>query len=121
MTTPNDRYAGLPKTWPDSVKETHLAIEHAHEGDLTPEQSTTLYEACNMLATAEALDAQVSADGLMLINARGAQALHPGVAEARAQRRVALAALSDARIRQAATDAPTAGAALAGARWGGRK
>lgn len=120
MTTPDPRYAGLPDHWPDSVKETHAVIEEAHEGLLTPEQQTTLYGACSMLATAEALDTQVRADGTMIINSRGAQALHPGLAEARMQRRTALAAIRGIALKFApasATAASAAGTALAAKRW----
>ena len=74
-----------------------------------------------MLAIAEKLDAQVEADGYMLINSRGALDLHPGIAEARAQRRTALAALKSIGAATAAPGSKSAaGAALAGIRWSKR-
>lgn len=118
---PTDRYDGLPERWPDSVKETHAAIEAEHEGELSPEQSTSLYEACAMLATAEALDEQVARDGLMIIGSRGSQGIHPGIAEARAQRRNALEAIRGIALKFTAPSAASAaGASLAAQRWARR-
>lgn len=119
MTEPTtDAADDLPAEWSDSVRATFLAIEEAHGEQLSPEAATTLYEAAAMLHMAEQLDAQVTTDGLTIINARGAVALHPGIAEARAQRRTALAALKAIGLRsRSASSGSAAGAALAGARW----
>lgn len=115
-----DRYADLPATWSDSAKETYAAIEEA-AGTLTPAQAATLYEAVSMLAIADGLEATLPEMGYYITNARGATALNPAIPEIRALRRDALAALRGMGLKDGTGSAgSSAGAALAGARWGSR-
>lgn len=47
--------AGLPHTWSDSVKETHLQIENEHP-NMDAASASALYEACNLLAVADHME-----------------------------------------------------------------
>ncbi|WP_251440125.1 hypothetical protein [Microbacterium sp. USTB-Y] len=113
---------GLPTSWSASVRATYDAIEDDLGDAITPEQASILYEACAMLAEAEALDDQVTTDGRMIFGYRGAQVLHPAIDAALRHRRAAVVAL--ATIRRAAPPkrdpqaASRAATALVGARWG---
>ncbi|WP_396668130.1 hypothetical protein [Microbacterium sp. R86528] len=117
MTDTADRYAGLPD-WSDSTKETYCQIEDDNPR-LTAAQRAALFEACSLLALADDLAATIPDVGLMTTGSQGQHIVNPAVAEIRALRRDAMAALRalDLSGVRDATAASKAGASLVGARW----
>ncbi|MFB8893026.1 hypothetical protein [Microbacterium plantarum] len=118
-----DLAEALPASWSASVKETYVQVDEDNP-DLTAAQRSALYEACLLLATAEALDAATAAHGLMTTGSAGQLVVNPAVAEARAHRLGAQALLKPLAPIGAADPAggssSAAAAALAGKRWSRR-
>ncbi len=114
MTDP--RYEGLPATWPIGVLETYARVEE-ETSSITAAQSAVLFEACSLLARAEGLDAAVAEHGHMTRGSQGQLITNPCIAEARAHRRDALAAIARAGIGTTRSAVSAAGTALASKRW----
>ena len=115
-TTPRD---DLPAHWSDSVATTYVEIT-AENPNLDAALLASLYEACELLATADAMQARVNADGMMVSGSTGQPVAHPLISEARHARVQALAALKALGLAQSASPASRAGSALVSARYKGR-
>ena len=113
-----DRFEGLPDSWSDSAKETHAAVTEDHP-DLDVTALAALHHACALESSADALDAQVLADGPMIPGSSGQHVLHPAISESRLTRTAAVTALRALGIAPGQSPASAAGAALVGHRWSG--
>ncbi len=110
------RYDGLPSAWPVGVLETYARIEE-ETPSISAAQTAVLFEACALLARAEGLDSAVDEHGHMTKGSQGQLITNPCIAEARAHRRDALAALARAGLGTSRSESSAAGAALAARRW----
>jgi hypothetical protein len=111
-----DPYEGYPPTWSDSAKETFAAIEAEH-ADLDAVSRATLSEACTLLAAADAMQARIDADGVIVVGSQGQPAAHPLISEVRMARVQALSALKALGIARGQSRSSQAGSALASKRW----
>ncbi|WP_396658389.1 P27 family phage terminase small subunit [Microbacterium sp.] len=113
-----DRYDGLPEEWSLSARETYAAISEDNP-KATAAQLAALYEACALLALADALADTIPEHGLMTTGSQGQTVVNPAIAEVRALRRDALAALRGLSLTtdRSATSASRAAGALAARRW----
>jgi hypothetical protein len=117
---PNDHNAfdGLPDDWPETVLETYTQIED----DLRDADAATLavlYEACTLLASADAYAEQVRSDGLM-IQGYKTQVAHPLIAQERFARTAAIESLRKIANAHGSSGASRAAANLNRKRWHGR-
>ncbi|GAA1431371.1 hypothetical protein GCM10009616_18310 [Microlunatus lacustris] len=115
---PAARYDGLPPTWSSSAKETYAQVEEDNP-ELTSAALSTLFEACNLLSLADAMEAQLAVDGLMIDGSRSRVA-NPLIAEIRHARIGAMNGLRALGIAPGQTPASAAGSALAMKRHHGR-
>jgi len=117
-----DPRTGLPATWSDSARETYMQVEE-EAPSLNAAQRAGLFEACSLLALADGLAETIPTNGLMTTGSQGQLVVNPAVAEVRALRRDAIAALRSLGLNAGpkySTAASMAGAALVSARWGNR-
>ncbi|MEZ3160130.1 hypothetical protein AB1K54_06210 [Microbacterium sp. BWT-B31] len=116
---PEDNLAGLPSEWSESARETYAQIDDDNPR-MTSAQRATLFECCGLLSLADDLAATIPTNGLMIGGSRGQLVVNPAIAEVRALRRDALAALRGLAlaIPKDATAASRAASALVGARYG---
>lgn len=112
------RYEGLPASWSESAAETYVQIAEEHALDAAA--TSGLFEACQLLAQADAMAAQVEADGLMVTGSAGQPVPHGLLAEIRLCRVQAIAALRALGVARGQSPASQAGAALAAKRHHGR-
>lgn len=114
----SDPYTGLPSTWSLSAKATfaEISAENPHIG---ASEQATIYEACTLIASADAMDEKVQAEGLTIKGSRGQSVSHPLLAESRMCRIGALAALRSLGLAKSQSAASAAGAALVSKRWHG--
>ncbi len=115
---PGDRYDGLPEAWSLSARETYAAIAEDRP-DLDAVQTSTLYEAAALIATADAMQAIVDAEGLTTTGSQSQLVAHPLLSEIRLSRVQAMAALKALGI-SAPSSASAAGSALVAKRWARR-
>ena len=109
---------GLPITWSLSSRATFAEITAEHPY-LDASSQATLYETTALLASADAMDARIEADGLVILGSRGQPAAHPLIGEARMARVQALAALRSLGLAKGQSSASVAGSALVSKRWHG--
>ncbi|WP_104090939.1 hypothetical protein [Cryobacterium sp. N19] len=76
---------GLPTTWSASSRATFAEIT-AKNPYLDASSQATLYEASALLASADAMDARIAADGLVILGSRGQPFAHVLIGEARGPR-----------------------------------
>lgn len=112
-------YDGLPASWSESVRETYVNIESEHP-NMDAATAASLWEACNLLALADSMEARVENDGLMIDGSSGQLVPHGLLTEIRQSRVQAIAALKSFGIAPNQTAASRAGAALAAKRHHGR-
>lgn len=110
---------GLPPTWSLSSRATFAEIT-AENPYLDASAATTLYEACALLASADAMDARIVADGLVILGSRGQPVAHVLIGEVRMARVQALAALRSLGLK-GQSPASAAGSALVSKRWHGAR
>lgn len=111
--------SGLPDDWSESAKTTFATIE-AENPRATASQLTTLFEAVSLLALADDLAGTIPEVGLMTTGSQGQAVVNPAVAEVRALRRDALAAIRGIGFAAGQSAAAAAGAALVAHRWNQR-
>lgn len=114
-----DRYAGLPNSWSESAKETFVQIEAEH-ASLDATSLSSVFEACGLLALADALAERVEADGPVVSGSQGQPVAHPLLSEIRLNRVQALGSLRALGLARSQSGASRAGAALVSKRWHGR-
>jgi hypothetical protein len=115
----DDPYHDLPDSWSPSVRETYVRVESEHP-EMSARTLASLWEACNLLALADAMEVRVAADGLMIAGSSGQFVPHGLLAEIRQCRVQAMAALRSLGVAPNQTAASRAGAALASKRYQGR-
>lgn len=103
--------SGLPQTWSDSAKETHLQIESEHP-NIDAASASALYEACNLLALADHMEERVNADGIMISGSSGQMVPNGLLSEIRLARVQAITALKSFGVAPSQSGASKAGAAL---------
>ena len=109
----------LPETWSASAKTTYIRIRETRD-DFDPASLASLFEACEMLATADTMQLRVDADGLLIPGSQGQLVAHPlidKVLRARAQHLAALKGLVPPAAKSGSA-ASRAGTALVNARYG---
>lgn len=112
------RYDGLPASWSESARETYAQIAEEHTLDAAT--TAALFEACQLLAQADAMAEQIEADGLMVTGSAGQPVPHGLLSEVRLCRVQAIAALRALGVARGQSPASAAGAALAAKRHHGR-
>lgn len=115
---PDDRFAGLPPEWSESAREAFASIEEEH-GTLSATIAAAVFEACALIAQADACMAVVAVDGWMVPGSSGQNVAHPLISEARLARTAALGALKSLGLASGQSAASQAGAALVARRWHG--
>jgi hypothetical protein len=109
---------GLPSSWSESARETYAQIAAAQD-PLDVATAASLYEACALLASADAMQERVDSDGLMVAGSRGQLVAHPLIVLSTSARVQALAALRNLGLtRRAGSEASNAGRALVSKRYG---
>lgn len=111
-----DRFEGLPESWSGSARETYVQVE---EGLQEPCAATLalLFEACALIARADALAEVVERDGFMVDGYRS-KVIHPAIPEERHARTAAMKTLQALGVAPGQSGASAAGAALVRKRWG---
>jgi hypothetical protein len=104
--------------WSEGAKATYTAVKDEHP-DLDATTIESLLTACAMISSADVMQAQVDADGLISRGSQGQPVAHPLIAEIRLARVQALAALRTLGLAVNQSPASRAGAALAGKRYQG--
>ena len=120
LETETDPYEGVPPTWSESSRATFAEIT-AENPYLDASSQATLYEASALLASADAMDARIEADGLVILGSRGQPVAHVLIGEARMARVQALAALRSLGLAKGQSTASAAGSALVSKRWHGAR
>jgi hypothetical protein len=111
----DDRYEGLPESWSDSAKETYVQVEeYLDEPD--PATLAALYEACALLARADALADAIDEDGFMIEGSRS-RVVNPCIPEERHARTAAMGLLKSLGSAPGQSSTSQAGAALVAKRW----
>lgn len=111
-----DRFEGLPESWSESARETYVQVEE----DLQDPDAATLaalFEACSLIARADALAEVVERDGYMIDGYRS-RVIHPAIAEERHARTEAMKTLRALGVAPGQSGASQAGAALVRKRYG---
>jgi hypothetical protein len=104
--------------WSAPAKRTFRDIVDAHP-TLEKAKLSALYSACDLLSEADAMQARIAEDGLMVAGSMGQQVAHPLIAEVRQYRRAALDAIKALGL-DGRSGASAAGAALVAKRWSSR-
>lgn len=104
--------------WSAAAKRTFRDIVDAHP-TLEKAKLSALYGACDLLSEADAMQARIANDGLMVAGSMGQQVAHPLIAEVRQYRRAALDAIKALGL-DGRSGASAAGAALVSKRWSSR-
>jgi hypothetical protein len=115
--TPDD---GLPITRSLSSRAIFAEIT-AENPYLDASSQATLYKASALLASADATDAHIEADGLLILGSRGQPVAHVLIGEARMARVQALAALRSFGLETGQWPPSAAGSALVSKRWHGAR
>ncbi|WP_432477191.1 hypothetical protein [Nocardioides sp. GXQ0305] len=117
MADEENRYEGLPESWSDSARETYVQVEE----DLGDDAATlaALYEACALLARADALAEAVDEEGFIVDGSRS-RVVNPLIPEERHARTAAMGLLKSLGRAPGQSGASAAGAALVSKRWQGR-
>lgn len=114
--TENTFEEGLPDSWSDGARATFTRVLGEHP-DMDASNEASLWQACALEATADALDALVRAQGQMILGSTGQEVLHPGInaaTNARVQSAKIFTSLGFGR-----SSASAAGSRLSQKRWSG--